>query len=87
MRAGGGVSGHRMVVVGFADERAGQLRFVERDLVGGLALRAEPLKGSGQQGPDLEVWSWRRGEEKWERLVNKDVSATAPGTGGSGSYT
>ncbi|PNY25300.1 Cysteine synthase-like protein [Tolypocladium capitatum] len=81
------LSGHRMAVIGFVDGKVGQWRFVERDVVGGRALRTEPLGGPEHQGQGLQVWSWRRGEERWERLATEDVSATAPGTAGSRTLT
>lgn len=81
------LKGHRMAVIGFVDGKVGQWRFVERDIVGGRALRTEPYEGPEHQGQGLQVWSWRKGEEKWERLVTKDVSATAPGTAGSATFT
>ncbi|POR31176.1 Uncharacterized protein TPAR_08616 [Tolypocladium paradoxum] len=81
------LNGHRMAVIGFVDGKVGQWRFVERDIVGGRALRTEPFEGSEHQGQGLRVWSWRKGEEKWERLVTKDVSATAPGVAGSLTLT
>ncbi|KAG5950708.1 hypothetical protein E4U53_004537 [Claviceps sorghi] len=75
------LKGHRMAVVGFAEGKVGQWRFVERDVVGGRFLRAEAYDKpdhNGQQG--LQKWSWRAGGEKRERLVTRDVSATAPAT-------
>jgi hypothetical protein len=65
-----------MVVVGFMEGKLGQWRSVERDLVGGRALRSEPLENIAH--PDFMKWSWYEGDGKRERLVTTDVSATAP---------
>ncbi|PHH91237.1 hypothetical protein CDD83_1238 [Cordyceps sp. RAO-2017] len=73
--------GHRMVVIGFADGKVGQWRYVERDLVGGRALRSEPFEGPDQHGGGrgLQVWSWRAGGDGTrQRLVATDVAAAAP---------
>ncbi|KAM4054572.1 zinc finger, c3HC4 type (RING finger) domain-containing protein [Hirsutella rhossiliensis] len=81
------LGGHRMVVIGFVDGKVGQWRYVERDLVGGRALRSELLEETESRGHQggLQAWSWRRGDETWRRLVTTDVSATAPPpTPGSG---
>lgn len=76
------LGGHRMAVIGFVEGKVGQWRYVERDLVGGRALRSEPV----EDGEGLQVWSWRRGDETWQRLVTTDVSGTAPpATPGSGA--
>ncbi|KAG6011186.1 hypothetical protein E4U54_008224 [Claviceps lovelessii] len=80
------LNGHRMAVIGFTEGKVGQWRFVERDVVGGRFLRAEPYDdggGNDDTGPSgrqqgLLKWSWRVGSERWERLVTRDVSATAP---------
>lgn len=78
------LGGHRMVVIGFVDGKIGQWRYVERDVVGGRALRSEATDDGERQG--LQRWSWRRGDETWQRLVTTDVSATAPpATPGSGA--
>lgn len=78
-------SGHRMIVVGFIEGKIGQWRYVEKDLVGGRALRAEPLENIAH--PDFQKWSWHDGGEKRERLITTEVSATAPETAGEISYT
>ncbi|KAG6007802.1 hypothetical protein E4U21_005522 [Claviceps maximensis] len=75
------LNGHRMAIIGFTEGKVGQWRFTERDVVGGRFLRAEPYDDpdtdtNGQQG--LQRWSWRMGNEKFVRLVTRDVSATAP---------
>ncbi|ODA80013.1 hypothetical protein RJ55_02971 [Drechmeria coniospora] len=82
------LNGHRMAVVGFADGRVGQWRYVERDVVGGRTLRAEPFEGSEQhQGQGLQIWSWHKGDEKLKRLATRDVSATAPRAVASTTFT
>ncbi|KAH0499065.1 hypothetical protein TgHK011_006282 [Trichoderma gracile] len=77
-------NGHRMVVVGFMEGKLGHWRSVERDLVGGRALRSEPLENIAH--PDFMKWSWYEGNEKRERLVTTDVSQTAPDRLGEISY-
>ncbi|KAK2592472.1 hypothetical protein QQS21_009817 [Conoideocrella luteorostrata] len=80
------LNGHRMVVIGFTEGRIGQWRFIERDIAGGRVLRSESFD-SPEHGPqELQKWSWRKGHDKWERLVTRDVSATAPVTVGSNSF-
>lgn len=71
------LAGHRMAVIGFVDGPVGQWRYLERDVVGGRALRCEPADEAG-----VQTWSWRRGDEAWRRRVTADVAATAPGPGG-----
>ncbi|KAH6611018.1 Pyridoxal phosphate-dependent enzyme [Trichoderma cornu-damae] len=78
-------SGHRMIVVGFVEGTIGQWRCVERDLVGGRALRFEPLENIAHA--DFQKWSWYDGSEKLERLATTEVSATAPDSLGGISYT
>ncbi|KAK5990104.1 hypothetical protein PT974_08368 [Cladobotryum mycophilum] len=77
--------GHRMAIVGFVDGKIGQWRYVERDLVGGRALRSESVESSEHSG--LQKWSWQQGSEKLERLVTKDVSKSAPTTLGSTTFS
>ena len=74
--------GHRMVVIGFQDGKGGQLRYTLQDLVGGRRLQIEPVGDSG-----LQKWFWYEGNQKLERLVAKDVSATAVSTDDSATYT
>lgn len=81
------LNGHRMSVIGFTEGKIGQWRFVERDIVGGRVLRSEPFESPEYPGQGLQKWSWRKGEEKWERLATRDVSATAPAKAGSTSFT
>jgi hypothetical protein len=75
-----------MAVIGFTEGKIGQWRFIERDLVGGRVLRSEPFEGPESNGRGLQKWSWTSGDEKWERLATKDVSATAPTSVGSISF-
>lgn len=79
------LNGHRMVIVGFADGKIGQWRYVERDLVGGLALRSDPVESPEHQG--LQKWSWRHRDEKGERLVTREVTETAPSSLGMTTYS
>ncbi|QLI64178.1 E3 ubiquitin-protein ligase CHFR [Metarhizium brunneum] len=79
--------GHKMAVIGFADGKIGQWRFIERDIVGGRVLRSEAFESPERNGQELQKSSWKNGDEKLERLVTKDVSATAPSTVGSLSFT
>ena len=78
------LQGHRMVVVGFEDNRGGQCRVVVHDLVGGRSLHEQPSKLVDHTGGDLEKWSW--GPEKnypngkYAKLVTTDVMKTAPAT-------
>ncbi|GAB0133198.1 hypothetical protein EsDP_00001611 [Epichloe bromicola] len=80
------LNGHRMAIIGFTEGKVGQWRFVERDIVGGRFLRSEPYESPEHNGQGLQKWSWRKGSEKWERLVTRDVSATAPATAESVSF-
>jgi hypothetical protein len=75
-----------MVVIGFTTGKVGQWRFIDRDLVGGRALRSEPFESSEIEGQDLQKWTWHQGDQKWERLVTKDVSLSAPSSIGSVSF-
>ncbi|KAG5977291.1 hypothetical protein E4U55_006896 [Claviceps digitariae] len=73
------LNGHRMAVIGFTEGKVGQWRFIERDVVGGRFVRAEPYDDPGPNTqPGLQKWSWKMDNERRERLVTKDVSATAP---------
>ena len=73
--------GHRMVLVGFQDSAAGQLRVVVRDLVGGHTLKDE-----GGQVLDVEGnWTFRKGEDQQVQNISKQfpavdqkITATAP---------
>ncbi len=70
--------GHRMVVIGFQDGKTGQRRSVIRDLVGGRILKIEPVE-TPNQGSGLQKWYIPyKNEKKYERIVTKDVRATAP---------
>lgn len=80
------LNGHRMAVIGFTEGKIGLWRYIERDLVGGRALRSEPYESSELGGQELLKWSWAQGDQKWERLVTKDVKAKAPTTDGSTTF-
>lgn len=76
-----------MVVVGFTDGNIGKWRYVDRDLVGGRALRIEPVESQEQQhGKGLQKWTWRQGSQKVHRFVTNDVAETAPTSDGTASY-
>jgi len=67
--------GHRMVVGGFQEGRGGQRRAVVRDLVGGRTLKIEPV-----QNPESSLQRWyvhHANEKRYQRLVAKDVAASA----------
>ncbi|KAJ3484770.1 hypothetical protein NLG97_g6971 [Lecanicillium saksenae] len=81
------LKGHRMVVIGFAPGEAGHWRYIERDLVGGRKLRIEPLGEESQPNPPSQKWSWKQDDQKLERLVTQEVSATAPTSYDSVTYT
>lgn len=81
------LNGHRMIVVKFVEGKPGQWRYVERDMVGGRALRAEPYDGPEHQGKGLQKWSWSTGDQKQERLVTKDVKERAPTSDGSVTFS
>lgn len=68
------LKGHRMVVVGFEDNRGGQRRVIVQDLVGGRGLHEEPFNSLDQS--DLQRWSWAEGARV--KLVTSDVMKTAP---------
>jgi Zn finger protein HypA/HybF involved in hydrogenase expression len=72
------LQGHRMIIVGFEDNRGGQRRVIVQDLVGGRVLHEEPSKSLDHSGQDLQQWSWTEGSQV--RLVTTDVAATAPTT-------
>lgn len=72
------LSGHRMAVIGFTEGKIGLWRYVDRDLVGGRALRSETYESSNLEGQELLKWAWSQGDKKWERLVTKNVKLKAP---------
>jgi hypothetical protein len=74
-----------MVVIGFAESRQGPWRYVERAKVGGHVLYSEPSKDAEHREQDLLKWSWKLGDQRWQRLVTKDVAASAPRTPSSAS--
>lgn len=65
--------GHRMVVIGFKDNKGGQKRHVVQDLVGGRRLQTEAIQGEAR----TQRWAWYEGDSKHERFVAKNVSETA----------
>lgn len=78
------LNGHRMTVVSFAEGKVGQWRYIDRDLVGGRALRSEPFETHGK---NFHKWSWVQGEQRWERLATVDVRDTAPASDGSVTFS
>jgi hypothetical protein len=80
------LNGHRMAVIGFTEGKIGLWRYVERDLVGGRALRSETYESPDLAGQNLLKWSWTQGDKKWERLVTKDVKLKAPTSDGSTNF-
>jgi hypothetical protein len=75
--------GHRMIIVGFEDNRGGQRRIIVQDLVGGRGLIEEPSTSMDHAGADLQVWSWGNGvhingDRSHRKLVTSDVMKTAP---------
>ncbi|EJP70241.1 RING finger domain-containing protein [Beauveria bassiana ARSEF 2860] len=81
------LKGHRMVVIGFAPGEVGHWRFIERDLVGGRKLRVEPVADDSQPDTPSQKWSWKQEDQKLERLVTQEVSAAAPNSDDSATYT
>ncbi|KAI0127784.1 hypothetical protein BJ170DRAFT_387040 [Xylariales sp. AK1849] len=80
------LNGHRMVVIGFQDGNGGQRRYTVQDLVGGWDLHMDPYESSNpeERNSGLQKWWWTPGpsQSRPERLVTRDVAATAP-TGGT----
>lgn len=83
------LNGHRMVIVGFTEGKVGQWRYVDRDLVGGRALRQDQYEGTQHQGKGLQKWTWKQGAngQAWTRLVTRDVKDTAPSSDDAISLT
>ncbi|KAF4979633.1 hypothetical protein FZEAL_4190 [Fusarium zealandicum] len=81
------LNGHRMVVVGFADGKVGQWRYIAQDLVGGRGLRSEPASNPEHREKGLQKWVWQHGDQTSARLVTRDVSETAPMSDGSTTFT
>ena len=71
-------NGHRMALIGFTDGKVGRWRYVDRDIVGGRALRSEPYQSNDHQDQELQKWSWRLADKKFERLVAKNADESAP---------
>jgi hypothetical protein len=74
------LKGHRMVVVAFQEFRGGLRRYIAKDLVGGRKLDAEAFESPEHKGQVLQKWTWIEADKKMERIVTKDVAATAPTT-------
>ncbi|ESZ93053.1 hypothetical protein SBOR_6574 [Sclerotinia borealis F-4128] len=74
------LQGHRMVIVGFEDDRGGQRRVIVQDLVGGHSLDTEPMlyPSADLTVPELQKWSWGQDNDTFVRLVTTDPSKTAP---------
>ncbi|KAG4034400.1 hypothetical protein MFRU_003g03650 [Monilinia fructicola] len=74
------LQGHRMVIVGFEDDRGGQRRVIVQDLVGGHSLEIEPIlyPSADHTIPELQKWSWGQSNDTFVRLVTTDPSKTAP---------
>ena len=81
------LNGHRMAIVGFTEGKIGQWRYVDRDIVGGRTLRTEPYDSPEHGGQGLQKWTWSQGDQKWERLVTKDVKEIAPASDGSVTFS
>lgn len=80
------LNGHRMAVIGFTEGKIGLWRYVDRDLVGGRALRSEAYDSPELGGQGLLKWTWTQGDKKWERLVTNDVKSKAPASDGSTTF-
>ncbi|KAI9166756.1 hypothetical protein HJFPF1_02870 [Paramyrothecium foliicola] len=80
------LNGHRMVIIGFAAGKVGQWRYVDRDLVGGRALRSEPFDVPEFEGQGLQKFSWRQGDRRLERLVTRNVVDAAPASHGATTF-
>ena len=87
--------GHRMIVVGFEDSEIGQRRVVDKDLVGGRALKDDK---NATQKPEGEEWIWQeQGQGRRAKTVRANAAAsttslvassnsnTLSSSGGSGS--
>lgn len=72
------LQGHRMIIVGFEDNRGGQRRVIVQDLVGGRGLYEEPSKVTDATGAELQQWSWGDKPNLKLKLVTTDVMKTAP---------
>ncbi|KAF7904505.1 hypothetical protein EAF00_001839 [Botryotinia globosa] len=74
------LQGHRMVIVGFEDDRGGQRRVIVQDLVGGHSLDIEPMiyPSADHTAPELQKWSWGQDNDTFVRLVTTDPSKVAP---------
>ncbi|TAQ88303.1 hypothetical protein B7494_g3391 [Chlorociboria aeruginascens] len=70
------LKGHRMVIVGFEDNRGGQRRVIVSDLVGGRGLHEELTSLKDHTGAEIQKWSWGDGARM--KLVMTDVMKSAP---------
>ncbi|CAD6440040.1 2624a4b6-1557-4374-bb46-8b2d61a489bf [Sclerotinia trifoliorum] len=73
------LQGHRMVIVGFEDDR-GQRRVIVQDLVGGHSLDTDPMlyPSTDFTAPELQKWSWGQDNDTFVKLITTDPSKTAP---------
>ncbi|KUJ20040.1 uncharacterized protein LY89DRAFT_716499 [Mollisia scopiformis] len=79
------LQGHRMIIVGFEDNRGGQRRVIVQDLVGGRGLSEQACSFRDHSGAELQKWTWGdgvhiRGDDTHAKLVTTDVMKTAPST-------
>lgn len=67
--------GHRMIVVGFEDNELGQRRVVDKDLVGGRALKDDER---AEQQSEREEWRWQeQGQGRRAKTVRASAAAAA----------
>ncbi|ORY69782.1 uncharacterized protein BCR38DRAFT_454714 [Pseudomassariella vexata] len=72
------LDGHRMVIINYQDGKGGQTRHIERDLVGGWDLHAEPYGSPDASAPLRKLWWYTTDQSRLERLVTCNVAATSP---------
>ncbi|KAI9646533.1 hypothetical protein NHQ30_004526 [Ciborinia camelliae] len=74
------LQGHRMVIVGFEDDRGSQRRVIVQDLVGGHSLDIGPMlyPSAEHTTSELQKWSWGQDNNTFIRIVTTDPSKTAP---------
>lgn len=86
--------GHRMIVVGFEDAESGQRRVIDKDLVGGRALKDEkngaqqlPQQQQQQQksGAGSEEWRWQEQGQGRRAKAVRAAGAAAPASSASAS--
>ncbi|KAI1809551.1 hypothetical protein GGS20DRAFT_281038 [Poronia punctata] len=68
------LKGHRMSIFGFVEDKAGQMRVVMSDLVGGSRLWVEPHETDRA----LQKWCWPSGATDVHRDVTVNVAASPP---------